>query len=151
NRARDVFTRRGVSPDRLTFVRRVPMAEYLRIYWQIDIALDPFPYGGGTTTCDALGVGVPVGRLGGRTAGGRRGLRILFNTGLPDLAANSLEHYIHKCVELSNDLPRLSELRVTLRDAMQKSPVMDATRFSRGVEAAYRTMWQRWCTRTVVV
>ena len=57
------------------------------------------------------------------------------------------EQYVRIAVELANDLSRLSELRATLRERMQDSPLMDAPRFARNVEAAYREMWKRWCVR----
>ena len=123
----------------------LPAAEYFDLHQRIDAALDTFPYGGGTTTCDALWMGVPVVSLAGRTAVGRGGVSILSNIGLPELIAASPEQYVRVAAELAHDLSRLSRLRATLRDRMQASPLMNAPRFARGVEAAYRTMWQRWC------
>ena len=124
-----------------------PRRRYFGIYERIDVALDPFPYGGGTTTCDALWMGVPVVSLAGQTAVGRGGLSILSNVGLPELVAADAEQYVRIAVELAHDLSRLSELRATLRDRMQASPLMDAPRFARNVEAAYREMWRRWCAK----
>ncbi len=123
------------------------MAEYFNVYQRIDVALDPFPYGGGTTTCDALWMGVPVVSLAGQTAVGRGGLSILSNLGLPELVAHDAEQYVRIAEGLANDLPRLSNLRATLRQRMQDSPLMDAPRFARNVEAAYREMWRHWCVR----
>src|ERR1700689_864905 len=102
------------------------MAEYFQLYHCIDVALDPFPYGGGTTTCDALWMGVPVVSLAGQTAVGRGGLSILSNVGLADLVASDSEQYVRIALELAGDLPRLSTLRATLRERMQKAPLMDA-------------------------
>jgi protein O-GlcNAc transferase len=127
------------------FVGMAPAAEYLRLYHWIDVALDTFPYGGGATTCDALWMGVPVVSLRGKTAVGRGGLSILSNVGLPELAARSEEEYVRIASELAADLPRLKDLRQTLRQRMQQSPLMDAPRFARNVEAAYRQMWRKWC------
>ena len=148
DRVRDFLSERGLEPDRVKFVAQMSLAEYLQIHGQIDVALDPFPYGGGTTTCDALWMGVPVVSLAGRTAVGRGGLSILSNLGLSDLVAHDPEQYVRICLELADDLPRLVELRASLRDRMRRSPLMDAPRFARAVEAAYRTMWQRWCARS---
>jgi predicted O-linked N-acetylglucosamine transferase (SPINDLY family) len=106
--------------------------------------LDPFPYGGGTTTCDALWMGVPVISLAGPTSVSRSGLSILSNVGLADLAASDVEQYIRRAVELAHDLPRLAELRAGLRQRMRGSPLMDAPRFARDVEAAYRRLWVAW-------
>jgi predicted O-linked N-acetylglucosamine transferase (SPINDLY family) len=142
---RDIFSQHGISPERLVFADWAPMAEYLQLYHRIDVALDPFPYCGGTTTCDAIWMGVPVVSLAGQTAVGRGGLSILSNLGLADFVAYDSEQYVRIALDLANDLARLSRLRATLRDRMQDSPLMDARRFARNVEAAYRAMWQRWC------
>jgi predicted O-linked N-acetylglucosamine transferase (SPINDLY family) len=147
DRVRKFLAEQGVSPERLEFIDFQPMAEYFAAYQQIDVALDPFPYGGGTTTCDALWTGVPVVSLAGETAVGRGGLSILSNIGLPGLAARDPDEYVRIAAELALDLPRLTELRATLRQRMQSSPLMDAARFARGVEAAYREMWRRWCAK----
>ena len=135
----------GIAPQRVRFVDRLTLEEYFRLYQQIDIALDPFPYNGGTTTCDALWMGVPVVSLAGRTAVGRTGASILSNVGLTELVAGSEEQYVQIAAALAGDLPRLRQLRATLRQRMQESALMDAPRFARDVEAAYRQMWQTWC------
>jgi protein O-GlcNAc transferase len=140
-----LFSRQGVDPRRLEFVGRVAEAQYFQQYQAIDIALDPFPFPGGTTTCDALWMGVPVISLAGPTPLTRGGLSILSNVGLPELAAHSIDGYIEIAARLADDLPRLAALRASLRERMQKSPLMDAPRFTRGVEAAYRAIWRTWC------
>jgi predicted O-linked N-acetylglucosamine transferase (SPINDLY family) len=144
DRVRALFADHGVAPERVSFVGHVPVAEYLRLYQGVDVALDPFPYGGGTTTCDALWMGVPVVSLAGQTAVGRSGLSILSNVGLADLVANDAAQYVRTAVALASDLPRLAELRAGLRLRMQGSPLMDAPRFARDVEAAYRRLWAHW-------
>ncbi len=141
----DCLARHGVSPQRVTFVALLPPADYFQTYEDIDVVLDPFPYGGGTTTCDALWMGVPVVSLAGQTAVGRGGLSILSNLGLADLVARDADEYVRLAVELSGNLSRLGELRRTLRERMRASPLMDAPRFACNVEAAYRTMWREWC------
>ena len=145
DRVWDFFTKQGVSAERVTFAGKLPIMDYFRAYERIDVALDPFPYGGGTTTCDALWMGVPVVSLAGQTAVGRGGLSILSNLGLTDLVARDCEQYVRIAADLANDLPRLGQLRATLRERMQNSPLMDAPRFAGNIEAAYRAMWQRWC------
>jgi predicted O-linked N-acetylglucosamine transferase (SPINDLY family) len=142
DRIRKFFAARDVSPERLTFVDFQPAAGYFRIYQQIDVALDPFPYGGGTTTCDALWMGVPVVTLAGPMAVGRGGVSILSNLGMPELIARDPQHYIEIAADLASDLPRLAGLRATLRDRMQRSPLTNAPRFARHVEQAYREMWR---------
>ena len=144
-RARARATDAGIDAERLEFVPHVPMPEYFRRYQQIDIALDPTPYCGGTTTCDALWMGVPLVTLPGQTAVSRGGASILSTLGLPELIAQSRDDYIRIAADLAHDLPRLSSLRATLRPSMQSSPLMDAPAFARDVEAAYRRMRQTWC------
>lgn len=116
------------------------LTDHLRDYHQVDIALDTFPYNGTTTTCEALWMGVPVITLAGATHVSRVGLSLLTNVGVPDLAAASLEQYVHRAVSLAHDLPRLRELHAGLRDRLQQSPVMNAPQFARDMEAAYRAM-----------
>jgi len=139
--------REGIEPQRVRFSPSVPSPEYFSLYHNIDLALDPFPYGGGTTTCDSLYMGVPVVSLVGKTGVGRGGLSILSNLGLPELAVRSEDEYVHLATTLATDLTRLCDLRSTLRRRMEQSPLMDAQRFARGIEAAYRDMWRTWCGR----
>ncbi|MGD0464911.1 MAG: tetratricopeptide repeat protein [Tepidisphaeraceae bacterium] len=140
--------RQGIAWDRVEFVGRQPWDQYTRTYHRIDIGLDPFPYNGGITTCDTLWMGVAVVSLSGPTAVGRAGRSILYNLGLADLVANDPDQYVRLAVDLAGDLPKLSELRQTLRDRMKASPLMDAPRFARNVEAAYRDAWRRWCAES---
>jgi len=135
----------GIQRERVEFVGRKPIEEYFRQDHRIDIALDPFPFAGGTTTCDALWMGAPVVSLAGQTAVSRAGLSILSNVGLPELVAQSPDEYVQIATGLAADLPRLRHLRETLRSRMQSSPLMDAPQFARDVEAAFRQMWQIWC------
>ena len=88
---------------------------------------------------------VPVASLAGETPVSRAGLSQLSNLGLPELVAHSEDDYVSIAVELAGNLPRLADLRATLRARMQASPLMDAPRFARNVEAAYRSMWHAWC------
>jgi predicted O-linked N-acetylglucosamine transferase (SPINDLY family) len=135
----------GIFPDRVEFVARLPIEQYLHAYDRIDIALDPFPYTGGTTTCDALYMGTPVVTLAGPTAFARGGVSLLSNIGLPELIAENSDRYIRIVTELASNPSRLTELRTTLRDRMTRSPLMNAPQFARDVEHAYRTMWRAWC------
>ena len=138
----------GIAPDRVAFVPHQPRRQYLELYHGIDLMLDTVPYNGHTTSLDALWMGVPVVTMVGGTTVGRAGLSQLTNLGLPELVAATPEEFVRIAVELAGDLPRLECLRATLRDRMRGSPLMDAPRFARGIEAAYRTMWQRWCARS---
>lgn len=143
-RPRERLTQRmemqGITADRTSFVPFRPRAEYLRTYHQIDLGLDTFPYNGHTTSLDSLWMGVPVVTRVGATAVGRAGLSQLFNLNLSELAAGTDARFVEVAVELANDLPRLAELRRTLRQRMERSPLMDPERFARNIEAAYRQM-----------
>jgi len=140
----DLFARHGVDASRIAFNGFQPMDRYLAQYQQIDIALDPFPYAGGTTTCDALWMGVPVVSRTGSTAVSRGGASLLSNVGLSDLVADSEAAYVRIAIELASDRERLAELRRTLRPRMQASPLMDEVGFARDVETQYRNLWRRW-------
>ncbi len=135
----------GVGEERLAFVGRAPMSDYFARYHGIDIALDPFPCAGGTTTCDALWMGVPVITLPAATAVSRSGASILSNIGRSEWIAHSAEDYLRIARELCGDLQTLAEVRRSLRERMKGSVLMDASRFARDVEYAYRGMWRTWC------
>jgi predicted O-linked N-acetylglucosamine transferase (SPINDLY family) len=137
----------GVPASRVEFVSRKPRHEYLRLYHRIDVALDPLPYNGGTTTLDAFWMGVPSLTLLGKTALGRAGWSQLCNLGLKDLAADTPQGLVDRAVQLAADPPGLQELRRTLRQRMQHSPLMDGKRFARHMEQAYRQMWKKWCAK----
>jgi protein O-GlcNAc transferase len=143
----EMLARQGVEPERVTLVGFQPGHEYFQTYQRIDIALDPFPYGGGTTSCDALWMGVPVVSLAGETGVSRGGLSLLSNVGSAELVAQSTEQYVRIAADLAGDVKRLSELRSGLRERMRRSPLMDAPRFARNVEAAYRKMWTERCSK----
>ena len=90
-------------------------------------------------------MGVPVVTMAGQTHVSRVGVSLLSNVGLAELIAQSPEEYVSIAVELTGDLPRLAEMRRTMRSRMQASTLMDAPRFARNIEAAYRQMWRTWC------
>lgn len=138
------FQSAGISPDRLEFVGHVDTAEYFRNLSRFDIALDPFPYNGVTTTGDTLWMGIPLVTLSGQTAVSRMGRCLLTNVGLPELIANSVEEYIRLAVDWSKDLDRLTNLRTELRSRLQNSPVMDQAQLTRNLESAYRQTWHNF-------
>jgi protein O-GlcNAc transferase len=142
-----VFAAAGVKADRISFVGFLPTADYLRQHQQVDIALDPVPYAGGTTTCDALWMGVPVVTLAGETAVARAGVSLLTTLGLPELIARSGEEYVQVAVGLATNLGKLAKLRAGLRERMLASPLTDGPGFAREMEGAYREMWKTWCAR----
>jgi predicted O-linked N-acetylglucosamine transferase (SPINDLY family) len=141
----DILQREGIERQRTSFVAFQPRSTYLQLYQNIDIGLDTFPANGHTTSLDAFFMGVPVVTLVGDTAVGRAGLSQLRNLDLPELVAETDDQFVQIAAELASDLPRLNALRGGLRDRMRLSALMDAPRFARNIESAYRQMWQRWC------
>jgi protein O-GlcNAc transferase len=135
----------GVAADRVEFLTPRSRRAYLELYHRLDVALDPFPYNGHTTSLDALWMGVPVVSLAGQTRVARGGLSILNNLGLPELVAHTEDEYLRVAMELAHDLPRVAELRATLRSRMKSSVLTDAPRFARNIETAYRAIWRDWC------
>ena len=142
---RNFLEAQGVAPDHIELVAPGPWADYIRLCERIDVALDTYPCNGMTTTCHALWMGIPTVTRAGQSAVSRASLSLLHTLGLPELVAQSEEEYVRIAVELAGDLKRLGELRATLRARMAASPLMDAPRFARNIEAAYRQMWQAWC------
>lgn len=144
-RVQEEFQKHGIGPDRVELVKRRPREEYLAVYNQVDIGLDPFPYNGGVTTCDALWMGTPVISLAGPTYVARQGVVLLANLGLRELIADTPDAYVTIATRLAGDLNQLRSLGKGLRERMRKSPVVDAARYLRNLEAAYRTIWKDWC------
>ena len=147
DRVRRALREAGVEESRAAFVGLQPLADYLATYGMIDVALDPHPFGGGTTTCDALWMGVPVVSLAGRTAVSRAGSTLLSNVGLEHLVARNEEQYVELAAGLVRDAGGLAALRRELRRSIESSPVMDAKQFAHDLEAAFRTVWRAWCAR----
>jgi predicted O-linked N-acetylglucosamine transferase (SPINDLY family) len=137
--------REGIEPRRVAFAAWRPRRQYLELYQELDVALDTFPYNGHTTSLDALWMGVPVVSLAGERTVSRAGWSQLSNLGLSELAVFTDDEFVKIAVRLARDLPRLAALRSTLRACLERSVLMDAPRFARSIEAAYRSMWQRWC------
>ena len=143
-----VLSRLDVEPRRVEFVPLQQHATYMRTFHRIDLSLDTFPYNGHTTSLDSLWMGVPVVTLIGSTVVGRAGLSQLSNLGLTELVAQTPQQYVQIIRDLANDLPRLGGLRKTLRQRMLDSPLCDAGRFARNIEAAFRRMWRTWCEQS---
>jgi predicted O-linked N-acetylglucosamine transferase (SPINDLY family) len=136
----------GISPDRLELRgKEWSYDAHLALYGHMDIALDTFPYHGTTTTCEAMWMGVPVITLAGVAHVARVGVSLLTNVGLPELVATTADEYVQLAVALAADRDRLDRLHSTLRRQMEHSPLMNAPRFARNVEAAYRQTWRNWC------
>jgi predicted O-linked N-acetylglucosamine transferase (SPINDLY family) len=142
------FAELGISSDRIEMLGRTPDArDHMKLYGRVDVALDTYPYHGTTTTCEALWMGVPVVTLAGHTHVSRVGVSLLTSAGLPELIAQSAEDYLRIAASLADDLPRLIEIRQTLRAKLRVSALMDGVRFTSDMESAYRRMWRAWCAR----
>jgi predicted O-linked N-acetylglucosamine transferase (SPINDLY family) len=139
------FAAAGIAAERVVMHDRLLRREYLALFSEIDIALDPFPCNGGTTTCDALWMGLPVITLIGDTFLSRASYSLLSATGLTAFAAPDAREYIARCAALAADLPALSRVRDAMRTGLSVSPLLQAAAFTQDLEAAYRTMWRRWC------
>lgn len=137
------FARHGIGPERLILAN--PAADPYTPYHALDFCLDPLHANGGTTTCDALWMGVPVVSCCGATPFSRVGLAHLTAVGLPELVASTVEDYVALAVALGQDRERLIRLRQGLRARFVACPSMDAPRYTRFFEEACRTLWQRWC------
>ena len=136
--------RLGLPLDRVMLEARKKANQFV-LYNRIDIALDPFPCNGGTTSMDTVWMGVPFITLAGVHLGSRLGLTILSNAGQPEQIAKNVDEYVSLAVDLAQDKNRLRSLRHNLRDKVAASPLMDQETFTRNMEAAYREMWRKWC------
>ena len=142
-RLRAGFHNAGVAPGRVRCVDRAGRAEYLERYNGIDVALDPVPFVGHTTTLDAAWMGVPTVSRAGDCYAHRFGSSALRAIGLANLVAESDDAYVRVAARLAADVDRMAVTRATLRAAVAASPVTDAAGFTRDLEAAYRAMWDR--------
>ena len=130
----------GLSEER--FQLRGFSADYLPEYYEMDIALDTFPYPGGGTTCDALYMGVPVVTLGDGSHGGNFGISLLKNIGLDFACSYSVEEYIQKALLLAQDRELLNALHLGLRNMMENSPIMNEKQYMQELEQGYKRIWQ---------
>jgi protein O-GlcNAc transferase len=144
----DEFVRRGAAARQIEVVDFRPIRSFLAFLNDIDLALDPFPYGGGTTTLHATWMGVPIVTLESESELGKSTPGILRGLGASELIAHDLHAYQTIAVELANDVSRLLTYRRELRDRFRNSPLMDACLLTRSVEAAFRAMWKSYCARS---
>jgi protein O-GlcNAc transferase len=141
------FAAHGIGNDKLVLVGSVPgRAEHLAIYNRVDIALDPFPYPGVTTSAEALWMGVPVLTLAGDRFLSRQGVGLLMNAGLPEWIASDPDDYVARAVSHAGDLQSLAALRVSLRGRFLASPICDARQFAHNFEQALEEMWRNRVT-----
>ncbi len=141
-----LFAGHGIAADRLEFIGwQAAPTDHLALYRCIDLALDPFPYNGTTTTCEALWMGVPVVTLAGDRHAGRVGASLLRATGLDELITRATGEYVERAVELAKNPQERAALRANLRGRLEASELCGAPGFARRIEGAFREMWRRWC------
>ena len=138
------LNRQALPPERVILEPRTKENQFV-LYNRIDVALDPFPCNGGTTSTDTLWMGVPLITLAGGHFASRMGATILTNAGLHELIAKDTDEYVRLAVDLAQDRNRLRSLRHNLRDRVAASPMMNQGAFARNMETAYREMWRKWC------
>lgn len=140
------FENHGIARERIIVTAQMPShAQHLDSYREIDIALDPFPYNGTTTTCETLVMGVPMVTLAGTTHVSRVGVSLLTQVGLADWIANSRADYVRIAVE--NAARNLEEVRRNLRPRMRASELGDPVRFTTHIENLYRKTWKLWSNK----
>ena len=131
----------GILRDRIQLITRMARPQYFEMYGEIDIALDPFPYNGGVTTCDALWMGVPVLTVAGGSYVSRQGVMQMFQVGLPEFVADSPAALPALGKMWMGKRDELTIIRAGLRERMLASPLCDAVRYVRNLEAALRAKW----------
>ncbi|MGL6095584.1 MAG: tetratricopeptide repeat protein [Fimbriiglobus sp.] len=141
-RLADIFAAAGIAADRVTLLPRMSVADYFAAHGQLDVALDPFPYNGGVTSADALWMGVPVLGIAGRTYVSRQGAMLMGRVGHPGFTADSPAGLIELAKAWSEKRSELAVIRAGLRERMIASPICDAKRYVRNLEAALRTVWR---------
>ena len=142
-RIRAAFARRGISDtERIEFQGWSPLYDMLKEYYNVDIALDTFPFTGGMTTFNALWMGIPVVTLQGKSVIGRQGHAVLSELGLEELSAENYEHYINIAQGLAKNIKLLQVLRITLRERMRKSSVVNVNLFTKNLEDCFYTLYE---------
>lgn len=141
------FAEHGIGAERLILEGESGFREYLESYNRVDIALDPYPYNGGTTTVQAMWMGVPTLALHGDRYVAHMGESILQAAGLPEWIARDEDDYVAKAAGFAGDLDALAATRANLRERLLASPICDAPGFARKLEQAFRGMWRQWCER----
>jgi protein O-GlcNAc transferase len=143
------FAVQGIPAERLDIVGGSrAVADVLATYNRLDVALDPTPYNGTTTTCEAMWMGVPVVTLADDRHSARVGASLLNAAGLGGLIATGPEGYVKIAAALASQPAELAKLRRDMRSRLSRSPLLDARRLTRELERAYRAAWRRWCATT---
>lgn len=138
------FAERGIGGERLSLHGQRPYADLLAAYRQVDVALDPFPFSGCTTSCDALWMGVPVLTLPGETFVSRQSASLLWRLGRETWVARDRDDYVARALALADAAPRLRTERQALRAAMRER-LCDAQAHAIEFGRLLRALWQRHC------
>jgi predicted O-linked N-acetylglucosamine transferase (SPINDLY family) len=146
-RVRAAFVGHGISAERIELRGPSGHRAFMGEYNDIDIVLDPFPYSGGLTTCEALWMGVPTVAMPGESFASRHSMSHLSNAGLADWVARDLSGYVELALAKASDMETLAALRSRLRAQVKASPLCDAPRFGHSLGAALRLAWRDWCDR----
>ncbi|MGQ0677709.1 MAG: O-linked N-acetylglucosamine transferase, SPINDLY family protein [Rhodospirillales bacterium] len=135
---------RRVDPERLAFAPVVPPEDHLARHRLADLFLDTLPCNAHTTASDALWAGLPVLTCRGEAFAGRVGASLLGAAGLPELVAGSLEEYEALALKLAADRALLAATKAKLKANRLTCALFDTAGFTRRLERAYETMWERW-------
>ena len=135
---------RGVSPDRLIFAKRLPRLEYLARYRVADLFLDTLPYNAGTSASDALRMGLPVLTCIGNSFASRMAASVINAVNLPELITTSQEQYESLAIELATNPEKLKIIKDKLVNNLPTAPLYDTPLFTRHLESAYLTMYDRY-------
>jgi predicted O-linked N-acetylglucosamine transferase (SPINDLY family) len=145
---KEYFLKYGITKERLEFEPfDLNREKYLQTYLKIDIALDPFPFGGGTTTHDLILMGIPLITLYGKRLSNRSSSSILHHIGCPELITYSKDEYIKKAIKLASDFNSISNYRSSLRNKYQASPLNDLETFTKNFSNTLRAIWQEYCIK----
>ena len=141
------FAVAGVERKRITMIPYSAPEDYFAQYGQVDIALDTMPFSGGTTTCDAILMGVPVITAPGLRSWSRSAASVLATVGLQAWVADSEEDYVFRAIQFAHEVPTIAALRRSLRSTILESPLMDGKQFAIDMQDAWRRMWHSWCSQ----
>lgn len=140
------FAAYGIDESRLVLKANIDnRPDHLDLYSNIDIALDPFPFNGATTTFEALSMGVPVVTLLGRHFVDRVAASMVTHAGMPELVATDRAAYVDLARSLANDVDRLRDMRAAMREQIHASPLCSGPAYAETIGMAFRDMWQTWC------
>ena len=140
------FDALGIAPERLEFRGPVGLAEMMSEYADVDIALDTVPYNGGTTTMQALWMGVPAVVKAGQSFVSRMGASFMTAAGLPGWVARDDDEYVRVAVRMASDRQSLLGLKRSLRQRLQAAPAWNAEGYALDFERALRSMWTDFCS-----